>query len=361
MTTRARAAVLRRAGTPLRIEEIEIEDPRPDEVVVRLESVGVCRSDEHALAEVAPPAVLGHEGAGIVEHVGSAVSKVRPGDAVLMTFQSCGSCPRCLSGQPAYCDNFLPLNFSGRRADGTTALSAGGEPIAGHFLGQSCFATHALANERSVVRLEEGTGLAALGPFGCGLQTGAGAVLNALRPPVGSSLAVLGAGAVGLAAVAAAAISGCHPIVAVDVVPERLELARRFGASEVLDGASELAAGLREAVPGGLDFAIDTTGLASIVHDALPALTTRGVLGIIGVGASREMSLDWRTLLNGRTVTGIIAGNSVPELFLPELVALYRAGRFPVEELIGYFDFDDINEAIEASRRGAVVKPVLRF
>lgn len=353
---------MREQGSPLSIEEIDLDEPRPDELLVRLVSVGICRSDEHALAEVSPPAVLGHEGSGIVDRVGSQVRKVKPGDSVLMTFLSCGRCPRCLRGEVAYCDRFLELNFSGRRPDGTSAVSSGGEPISGHFLGSSCFASHAVVNERSVVRLDPTIDLRPLGPFGCGFQTGAGAVLNALQPEAGSSLAVLGAGAVGLAAVAAATAIGCDPVVAVDVAAARLDLAKRLGASEAIDGRLvELTSALRSIEPAGFDYAIDTTGVADVVSQAVAALNTRGTLGVIGAGPSPQLVVDWRTLLNGRTVTGIIAGNSVPELFLPALVAMHRSGRFPVEQLIGYFAFEEINAALAASASGAVVKPVLTF
>ena len=362
MTVTIRAAVVRERGAPLRIEEVQLDAPRPNEVLVRLVSAGICRSDEHALAEVEPPAVLGHEGAGVVEAVGSEITKVEPGDAVVMTFASCGSCPRCQRGEPAYCDRFLELNFSGRRLDGTSALSSRGEAIAGHFLGQSCFATHAIVSERSVVRVATPVDLGALGPFGCGFQTGAGAVLNAFAPSPGTSLAVFGAGAVGLAAIAAAAMVGCSPIIASDVIGSRLELAKRFGATDVLQARSqETVAALRNIVSGGLDFAIDTTGNAQVVRDAVASLNTRGSLGVIGAGSSDEIVLDWRTILNGRTVTGIIAGNSVPDVFLPRLIDLYRSGRLPVDELIEYFPFEEINEAIEASRQGKVIKPVLMF
>jgi aryl-alcohol dehydrogenase len=362
VTTTARAAVLRRRGEPLVIEEVEVDAPRPSEVLVRLESVGVCRTDTHALAEAAPPAVLGHEGAGVVQEVGPAVTKVAPGDKVMMTFASCGACRRCHLGEPAYCERFNELNFSGRRPDGSSALSAGGEPVAAHFLGQSCFATHALVPERSVVRVDPSWDLRPLGPFGCGFQTGAGAVLNALRPPVGSAVAVCGTGAVGLAAVAAAAVAGCSPIVAVDTVARRLEVARRFGATATVDTATtELAPAVAAIAPGGLDCAVDTTGVADVVRQVVPLLTTRGVLAVVGAGPSEAMVLDWRTVLNGRTVTGVIGGNSVPDVFLPELVALHHAGRFPVDELVAYFPFEDVNVAVEASLAGTVVKPVLTF
>jgi aryl-alcohol dehydrogenase len=362
MSTPARAAVLRHRGKDLEIEDIEIEAPRPDEVVVRLVSAGICRTDEHALSRVSLPAVLGHEGAGNVEQVGAAVTSVQPGDAVVMTFATCGVCPRCWRGQVAYCDRFNELNFTGRRPDGSSALSAHGEIVGGHFLGQSSFATHAVAHERSVVRVDDTFDLRPLGPFGCGFQTGAGAVINALHPPAGSSIAVFGAGAVGMAAVAASALVGCDPIVAIDISTTRLETAWRFGATAVIDAVrSDLAGQLASLVPGGLDYALDTTGVAGVLRHAVDALNTRGTCGVIGAGPSDELVLDWRTVLNGRTVTGIIGGSSVPEVFLPKLVALYRSGKFPVDELIEYFPFDAINSALEASARGAVVKPVLTF
>jgi aryl-alcohol dehydrogenase len=362
MTTAARAAVLRRAGQDLEIEDIEIDAPRPDEVIVRLVSAGICRTDEHAFSQVSPPAVLGHEGAGVVEQVGASVTKVRPGDSVVMTFATCGTCPRCRRGQVAYCDRFIELNFTGRRLDGSSALSAHGEVIGGHFLGQSSFATHALAHERSLVRVADASDLRPLGPFGCGFQTGAGAVINALHPPAGSSIAAFGAGAVGLAAIAASVVVGCDPIVAIDISATRLETARRFGATAVIDAASsDVAAQLAAMAPGGLDYALDTTGVAGVLRQAVDALNTRGTCAVIGAGPSDELVLDWRTVLNGRTITGIIGGNSVPEVFIPQLLSLYRSGKFPADELIEYFPFEGINGALEAMVRGSVVKPVLTF
>jgi len=362
MTVTARAAILKEPGQALALEEVDVEEPRANEVLVRLVSVGVCRTDTHAMAEAVPPAVLGHEGAGLVVSVGSRVTKVAAGDKVLMTFTSCGMCRRCRLSEMAYCERFNELNFSGHRPDGSTALSSYGAPVAAHFLGQSCFATHSVVDERSVVRVDPATDLRPLGPFGCGFQTGAGAVLNALRPPAGSSIAIFGAGAVGLAAIAAASIVGCSPIVAVDTVPRRLEMARRFGATVVVDAnRADRGDTIGHEVRGGLDYAIDTTGLAAVLEQAVGQLNTRGTCAVIGAGPSPTVSIDWRTLLNGRTITGIIAGNSVPDVFLPDLVNLYHAGRFPVGELIEYFPFDEINRAIEASSSGAVIKPVVVF
>jgi aryl-alcohol dehydrogenase len=362
--TVARAAVLRQNGEPLVLEEVEVDEPRPFEVLVEMASVGVCRTDTHALGEFPPPVILGHEGAGKVAAVGSSVTKVRPGDAVLTTFATCGTCARCLLGQVTYCEHFNELNFSGHRPDGTTAVHSRTGPMSAHFLGQSCFATHALVDERSVVPVP---GIAAadlrpLGPFGCGFQTGAGAVLNSLRARPGTSIAVLGVGAVGLAAVAAASVAGCAPIVAVDTAAARLTIATEFGATHGIDARQgDLVAALRAIVPSGLDYAVDTTGIAGVVRAAVEALNTRGTCAVVGAGGSDELVLGWGTVLNGRTVTGVIGGGGVPEVFLPELVALHRSGRFPADKLIEYFSFDDVNEAIAASVGGKVVKPVLLF
>ncbi|MBO0729078.1 MAG: NAD(P)-dependent alcohol dehydrogenase [Acidimicrobiaceae bacterium] len=356
------AAVLDKPGGPLTLEELTLEAPRPTEVVVKLASVGICRSDLHAMTTTAGPVVLGHEGAGVVEAVGSAVTKVAPGDPVLMTFLSCGACERCLRAEVAYCERFNELNFSGTRADGTSALSRSGQVVSGHFLGQSCFATHCIAGERSVVRLPPGTDLRPLGPLGCGFQTGAGAVLNALRPPFGSSLAVFGAGAVGLASIAAAARCGCRPVVAIDTNPSRLDVAANLGATDAVDAASgDAEAQLRRIRPRGFDFALDTTGRADVMEQAVAALNTRGVCGVVGAGGDDRLTLDWRTVLNGRTVTGIIAGNSIPDLFLPQLVGEVQSGRLPLDRLITYYPFTDIAAAVEDAEAGRVVKPVLVF
>jgi len=339
--------------------------PRPSEVLVKLASVGICRSDLHAMEGAHGPSVFGHEGAGVVEAVGSAVTKVAPGDPVLMTFLSCGACERCHRAEMAYCERFNELNFSGTRADGSSALSRSGQArsgqaVSGHFLGQSCFATHCIAGERSVVRLPAGTDLRPLGPLGCGFQTGVGAVLNALRPSFGSSLVVFGAGAVGLASVAAAATSGCRPLVAVDTNEARLEAALSLGATEGLNAASAETE-LRRIRPRGFDFALDTTGRTGVVQTAVGALNTRGVCGIVGAGGDDRLEFDWRTVLNGRTVTGIIAGNSIPDVFLPQLAAAVQSGVLPLDRLITYYPFTKITDAVADAEAGRVIKPVLVF
>jgi aryl-alcohol dehydrogenase len=364
---RATAAVLRTNNAPFALEDVELSAPGPTEALVRLVSAGICRTDIEFASFMAPPVVLGHEGAGVVEAVGAAVQRLAPGDSVIMGFRSCGICRPCATAEPAYCERFDDLNFTGHRPDGTTAITAEGtgEAIAGHFLGQSSFASHVIVDERSAVRIPgvSEADLVPLGPFACGFQTGAGTVLNALQPSVGSSLAVFGAGAVGLAAVAAAAAAGCRPLIAVDVSEKRLALARQMGATDIVVSGPAVDPGpaISAVVGGGLDFAIDTTGLAPVLRSAIEALSTRGVAAMVGVGPSEELTIGWRTLLNGRTVTGIIGGASNPQVFVPQLLRLRADGRFPVDELIEYVPFAQINAAFDAVRAGEMIKAVLTF
>lgn len=340
----------------------QLEEPRSDEVLVRLSSVGICATDLHFATFLPMNAVLGHEGAGVVQAVGAGVTEVKAGDPVALAFTSCGVCTQCRTAAPSYCARFDALNFAGARADGSSALRIDGQPVYGHFLGQSSFATHTVVDARSVVKLPETADLRTAGPFGCGFMTGAGTILNILRPGPQSAVAVFGAGAVGLASVMAAAASGAQTIVAVDVSPGRLQTAQEVGATHVLDSREgELVERIRAIAPQGLDGSVDTTGRADVVKDAVAALHTRGTCAVVGVGPSEHVEIDWRTLLNGRTVTGVISGSSVPQLLVPQLLDWQRAGRFPVEKLMAHYAFADINEAAAATRRGDVVKAVLSF
>ncbi|TQS43426.1 NAD(P)-dependent alcohol dehydrogenase [Cryptosporangium phraense] len=357
---RITAALLESAGAPFVVTELDLEEPRADEVLVRVNSVGICGTDLEFAKAFPTPAVLGHEGAGVVERVGANVTHVRPGDHVAMSFASCGACTRCLAGKPAYCRKFRAVNFSGRRPDGSSALSRDGVAVNGHFLGQSSFASHVVASARAVVPIDPGHDLRSVGPFGCGFQTGAGAVLNVLRPEAGASLAVFGAGAVGVAAILAAQLSGCGTIVAVDVDDDKLTAARGFGATHT--ARSETAAeALAEIAPDGLDYVIDTTGREDVLRTAVEALGPLGHAGVVGVGPSESMSFAWRSVFYGRSVTGIVAGASLPQVFLPTLLDLHAAGRFPVDRMISYFPFERINDAVAALRRGEVGKAVLTF
>lgn len=364
---RARAAVLRSASPAFRIEDIALEDPRDDEVLVRLVATGICHTDMVARDQIYPvpqPIVLGHEGAGIVEKVGAAVDEFSPGDHVVLSYMSCGDCPACNEGAPAYCHRLFGLCFGGARLDGSSALTdAKGEFLHGHFFGQSSFATLAIANRRNVVKVRQDAPLEMLGPLGCGLQTGAGAVFNVLRPTSGQGLAVFGAGAVGLSAVMAARLLGAGPVIAVDVLPERLTLARELGADIAVDAReADAVAEIKAATSGlGVDYTLEATGRAAVVRQAIDSLAPRGTCGIVGATAlGSEASFDITDLMvGGKTIRGIVEGDSIPQQFIPKLVDLFMAGQFPIDRLIQIYRFDEINQAIADGESGAVVKPVI--
>src|SRR5690606_15764442 len=278
------AAVTRERGAGFSIEDVRLSGPGPDEVLVRMVATGVCHTDAVGRdAAVSPyPIVLGHEGSGIVERVGDNVTRLAPGDHAVMSFAHCGQCANCLTGHPTVCDVFNDLNFGGRMEDGTARLHQGDTDLA-TFFGQSSFGTHAVAHERNVVKVDEDVDLALLGPLGCGIQTGAGTVLNRLRPEFGASIAVYGCGAVGLSAIMAAKIAGCRHIFAVDVHDSRLELARELGATHTCNGKKvDVVEEIRAASGGGTAYAVETTGAPPVVRQSLHALRPLGTVAIVG-------------------------------------------------------------------------------
>ncbi|GAA2429478.1 NAD(P)-dependent alcohol dehydrogenase [Actinomadura vinacea] len=361
---RVDAAVLRAADGPYAIEPLELADPGPGEVVVRIAGAGMCHTDLLGRApgdRVPKPVVLGHEGAGVVEAVGPGVTEVAVGAHVVLSFDSCGSCRNCRAARPGNCARMAALNMASVPLDGVPrAAGEDGRPVHNRWFGQSSFATHALATVRNVVPVDRDAPLELLGPLGCGMQTGAGSVFFSLGVRAGDSLAVFGAGAVGLAAVMAARIAGATTIVAVDVNGARLDLARELGATHVLDGAEGgLAQRIREISGGeGVQYSFDTTAVPGVVSAAVASLRTTGVCGLVGIGAE-EYRLDPSLLLMGRTVKGIIEGDAVPQTFIPRLVELWRQGRFPYDRLIATYPLDEIGRAEADALAGKVVKPVL--
>ena len=362
----ARAAVTRSPGGAFIIEDISLEDPRDDEVLVRLVATGLCHTDLIARDQLYPvpqPIVLGHEGAGIVEKVGRAVHHLAPGDHVVLTFLACGDCATCRVGAPAYCMNLFPLCFGGARADGSSAVcDSSGEQLHGHFFGQSSFSTLAIANSRNVVKVHSDAPLELLGPLGCGIQTGAGAVMNALRPTAGQSLAVFGAGAVGLSAVMAARLVGCSPVIVIDVNPARLSLAKDLGADVVINAAeADVIAEVRAESGGGADFTLEASGILSVLRQAIDSLGQRGTCGIVGAPPfGAEGSFDITDLIvGGKSIRGIVEGDSVPQEFIPQMVELYLNGLFPIDRLVKKYKLDEINQAVTDAERGLVVKPVI--
>ncbi len=356
------AAVTRSPDAPPKLEALTLEDPRPDELLVRIVAAGICHTDLSAPALSPLPAVFGHEGAGIVEAVGSAVEGFRPGDRVALSFGSCGGCGACHEGAPAYCDHMMQLQFGGVRLDGTTTLRDARGPVHGAFFQQSSFATYALATARNAVHVPDDIPLDVAAPFGCGIQTGAGAVLNVFELKAHESLVVFGAGSVGLAAIMAAAVAGAAPIVAVDPVAERRALALELGATHAVDPTDhpELVAELRGLCRGGAHASLETAGHVQSFNAAIDVLRMRGTCGLVTVpNMGKPFEFSPVSLLFGRRLVGILEGASVPEVFLPRLFDLYRQGRLPVDRLIRRYAFSDIATAMADSASGRTVKPVL--
>jgi aryl-alcohol dehydrogenase len=358
------AAVLRAGNGPFTVETLEVGEPGPREVLVRVVAAGMCHTD--LLSRELPPEffggpqVYGHEGAGVVESVGADVTSVAVGDHVVLSFNSCGSCPACAKRRLPYCFNFSLHNMSGGRPDGTSAFTdESGGRVGSHYFGQSSFAQHTLVAESSVVKIDRNAPLAKMGPLGCGIQTGAGAILNTLEVEAGSSVVITGAGALGLSAVMAAKVAGAGTIIAVDRHESRLELASHFGATHTVSGSPEsITASIMQTTGHGADYAFDTTGNAAIVRASHAALNVIGTMALAGVGFG-DLTVDFLSMISGRTITGVMEGDSYPNEFIPYLASLNAQGRFPYDELITEFPLEAINDAEAASASGRVIKPVL--
>ncbi|MBV1935854.1 NAD(P)-dependent alcohol dehydrogenase [Streptomyces sp. NPDC060006] len=368
MSTTTRAAVVESGGAPFTLADVELDEPRAHEALVRIVAAGLCHTDLGVASGGLPfplPGVLGHEGAGIVEAVGPDVTGVEPGDHVVLSFTSCGSCRNCRDGHPAYCATWLPLNLlGGRRADGSATVSRDGVPLGGHFFGQSSFAERALVDERSLVKVDRDLPLESLAPLGCGVQTGVGAVWNVLEPRTGDTLLILGAGAVGLSAVMAAALTPATTVIAVDKVAERLALAKELGATHTVN-ANE--ADIVEAVGlitggAGADGVVETTGSVMVLRKGVDALAARGTAVIVGAPPfGSEVALDVNGMLGGKRLVGLTLGDQETQAAIPALVRLVREGRLPLERLISTYAFEDIGQAVQDMAAGKAIKPVLTF
>ncbi len=360
--TQSRSAVLRDVAAPYSIETVTVADPGPGEALVRVAAAGMCHTDQLGrsglLGETFLPAVLGHEGSGIVEAVGPRVTSVAPGDHVVLTFDSCGTCASCISGAPSNCEQFELRNLTGGRVDGSGCVTdAAGAPVTSRWFGQSSFGEFTLATERNMVKVDKDIPLELLGPLGCGLQTGAGAVLNTARLAPGQSIAVFGAGAVGMAAIMAAKASGAGEIIAVDLNPARRELALELGATRAVDGADPALAAEIRGSGTGVDVSFDTTSVSAVMSTAIEVLARPGLCVLVGGG------LDMLTLhpafLAGKTLTYVYEGGAIPQLFIPRLLGLWRRGMFPFDRLITRYPLEDIGKAEADAHAGTAIKPVL--
>ncbi|SDJ86373.1 NAD(P)-dependent alcohol dehydrogenase [Sediminibacillus albus] len=361
---KVKAAVIHDKGEEFQIEEVELGEPNDNEVLVKIVAAGVCHTDAVARDQEVPvplPAVLGHEGAGIVEKVGSNVQTVEKGDHVVLSFSSCGHCENCLSGHPAYCLSFNDLNFGGKMNDNTNRIEQDGKKVSS-FFGQSSFGTFAVANQRNVVKVDKDVDLALLGPLGCGIQTGSGTVLNKLQPKFGETIAVFGCGAVGLSAVMAANIIGCSKIIAIDVHQSRLQMAKELGATDVLNGKEvDVVEEIRRITGGGTNYAVETTSVPALARQSVQALKPLGTSAVVGVTQETEFNVFEDIMALGKGLVGAIEGNSIPQLFIPKLIEYYKKGLFPFDKLVKFYSLKDINQAFEDSKQGTTVKPIVKM
>jgi aryl-alcohol dehydrogenase len=357
------AAVSREGARYPQLETLDIEEPRAGEILVRIVASGICHTDIGVNGRPGPrPFVLGHEGAGIVERVGAGVQHLKPGDRVVLSVNFCGECPSCKRNAHSYCYEVLPRNFGGLRPDGSSPLSKDGERVYARFFGQSSFATYSLADERAAIKVPDDIPLEILAPLGCGVQTGAGAIIHSLHVGAGDSVAIFGAGSVGLSAVMAARIVGAERIIAVDLIPSRLALAKELGATDTIDASNgDAAKTILELTRYGASHAFNTANTPISYTQSLACLAPRGVAGFVAPPNGQFAPDMFHLLSGGRALRGILGGDTTPSLFIPMLIDYYRQGRFPFDRLIKYYPFEKIAQAFEDSEAGKTIKPVLRM
>jgi Zn-dependent alcohol dehydrogenase len=360
-----KAAVLDRPGSPLVIDELELAEPREHEVRVRLDAVGVCHSDYHYMTGdlTCPlPIVLGHEGSGKVVSVGAGVTKVTPGDSVVLMWRTrCGSCRYCSTGRPAMCQEGRREILNGGLLDGTSRLRRGSEEVK-HFLGASCLAQECVVSEQSIVPMSATIPSDVAAIAGCAVITGVGAVLNVVRNPAGSSVLIIGAGGVGLSAVMGARLVGADPIIVADLSAARLALAVELGATHTVNVGDEDVVEAARRIAGGVDWALEAIGLPQTVEQAIEALRPTGTAVIMGLAkADARFSVASNALVQGdKTIRGSLYGSANPTVDIPRILALYQSGRLPLDKLLGHaYPLEAVNEAYDALGAGAVGRSIL--
>lgn len=373
------AAVTPSAGADFVIEEVNLtEDLGPHEILVKNIASGICHSDI-ALRDVPDgfqaipgidfvpkPIIFGHEGAGIVEKTGSEVTDIDVGDHVVMSFEYCGECPACNIDKHAYCPDFIPLNLSGERVGGGSTVSSDKYPnLKASVHQQSSFSTYCVATDKNTVKVPKDAPLEILGPIGCGFLTGAGAVINRLKPRTGSSFAAFGCGPLGFAAMFMAKKAGCSKIIAVDLHESRLELAKEFGATHTVNASEQDSVEAVKALTGmGADYAFEATGVVQVMNQMVESLGPFGHGVVAGVVTDQnikaEYSPAWMEVF-GKTLSGIQMGDGDMRGVITQLVDAVIAGDFPMEKIVKFYELDEINQAIADSKSGSTIKAILRM
>ncbi|TAM57808.1 alcohol dehydrogenase [bacterium] len=374
---KTRAAVLGEMGLPqpyaqsqpLQVREVDLDAPGPGEVLVEVAAAGLCHSDLSVINGSRPrvmPMVMGHEGAGIVRALGEGVTELAVDDHVVFSFvPMCGRCEYCAIGRPALCERGNRANGTGALLTGSRRFHNGLDTKLHHHLGVSSFSHFTVAAQESLVRVDADLPLEKAALFGCAVITGVGAVLNTARVEPGTGVVVFGLGGVGLSAVMGARATGANPIVAVDLVASKLELAQRMGATHVVNaGAGDVVASVREITKGGAAYAIETVGNERVLAQAYAATGRGGTTVTVGLpDPSRQLSIQAVSLVaEERVVRGSYMGSAVPRRDVPRYIAMYRAGLLPVDLLVSRtIGLEEINSAFDALQRGEVVRQVLRF
>ena len=364
-----RAAVLEEFGAPLQVQEVDLAEPGPGEVLVRLEACGVCHTDLYTASGADPsgyaPAVLGHEGAGVVEQIGDGVTSLAVGDHVVSMFSAqCRECVHCLSPRTNLCLAIREEQGKGHLPDGTTRLSRGAEPIR-HFMGCSTFAEYTVMAEISLAKINPEAPLDRACLFACGLSTGLGAAMYTAKVEPGSTCVVFGAGMVGLGAVAGCRLQGAERIVCVDLSEERLALARGQGATETIVGAPDVVELILEMTGGfGADYTFEATGLVSVMRQAVEAARMGwGLCTVAGVaGKGETLDVVPRLLITGRRIAGSSFGGVKGRDQVPQLVDRYMAGDIDVDAFLSHrISLDEVNRGFELMEAQDGIRSVISF
>ena len=362
------AAVVREFNQ-LTVETVELDAPKANEILVRVRAAGVCHSDLHNLRgelRLTPPFVMGHEGAGIVEAVGANVARVKPGDRVLVNWLPADdTCLNCLSGHPNLCERFPRTTFQGLLPDGTSRLkTTDGVPLK-HLLSSATMSEYIVIDQAGAIPFPDDVPFEVAAIIGCAVVTGVGAVINTARVQAGSSAAVIGCGGVGLSAIQGCKLAGCHPIIAVDVLDSKLEFARQLGATETVNAKQvDAVKALRALTRVGPDYVFDTVGAAATIAQALQAAGPAGTAVIVGMHAVKiDVPISAGALVfQNKRLLGSFAGSMRPQIDLPRLVELYRAGRLQLDALITKrYALAQVAQAFEDMQAGAVARGVIIF
>lgn len=360
------AAVARKKEAPFEISTLEQDEPRSDEVRVKIIATGICRTDIDVRDGYLPtplPVVTGHEGAGIVDKVGADVKNITPGDHVILSLGSCGKCQFCIRGLPSFCKDHMAMNFAGARTDGSVCLHNHNESVHSHFFSQSSHASYGIVHHSSLVKVPSDVDLKMLGPLACGVMTGFGGVINTLQPKSDSSVAIFGMGTVGLSALMACNILKCSPIIVIDNKQSRLDLARELGATHTILSVPEtnVVSDIQSITRGeGVQYAFESSGVKTVISSAFDSLSELGVLVMTGVLPQGEkVEFDAWKLLRGRRIIGSVMGDTLPATFIPRMVEYYRQGLLPLEKICQLYELKDINQAVSDMLSGKTVKAVI--